>query len=275
MAAERDTRRGGASETETSDDIGGGRFVESRGFQGKKKDESTTGFSNGNQIRRVEKSPEFAIPLGGVRMISEESEPSLPVKGSKNEQRWRCREALIGKSVCLFFVLGFDGSEEQCSSASDRETFFRSKREEKTIFLFLSPGKNFFLGGRHQQRQRSSNMAPLPVELPRLRMRHALLEAAPELAELLGGESNNTVVGGGASRRNDGSAAASVALRSPSPSSSPQRKQQLLNHRSSFDAENTEEEQVVREKERGKRKRASVKKEGVAPERLFVFFFVF
>lgn len=138
-----------------------------------KKVECTTGFSIGNQIRRLEKSPEFAIPLGGVRMISEESEPSLPVKGSKNEQRWRCREALIGKSVCLFFVLGFGGSEEQCSSASDRETFFRSKREEKPIFLFLSPGKKLLprrsppAATTVEQHGSSSRRAPAPAHAPR------------------------------------------------------------------------------------------------------------
>lgn len=91
-------------------------------------------------------------------------------------------------------------------------------------------------------------MAPPPVELPRLRMRHALLEAAPELAGLLGGEGGVGTVGGlkNAAAAAGSSASAAAALRSSSSSSSPQRKQSLLHPRSSFDAEKTEEEQVVR-----------------------------
>jgi hypothetical protein len=147
------------------------------------------------------------------------------------------------------------------TSLADAKNFFgRKKKKKKTFFssFYFYPKPFVFLvlprflaGGAPSPHAAASTdgdaMSPAPVELPRLRMRHALLEAAPELAELLGesgsvGGGWSTGGGGGRGRKN---ASASVALRSPSP----QGKRQAMDRRSSFDAEKTEEEQVVRERE--------------------------
>jgi len=148
------------------------------------------------------------------------------------------------------------------TSLADAKNFFgRKKKKKKTFFssFYFYPKPFVFLvlprflaGGAPSPHAAASTdgdaMSPAPVELPRLRMRHALLEAAPELAELLG-ESGSVgggwSTGGGGGGRGRKNASASVALRSPSP----QGKRQAMDRRSSFDAEKTEEEQVVRERE--------------------------
>ena len=151
---------------------------------------------------------------------------------------------------------------------SRRKTFSAEKHLSSFLFLnlfvFLVLPPRFFLAALFFPHSIIIIMAPYPVELPRLRMRHALLEAAPELAGLLGesgsGNVGGVAVGGRSLKKNALSAASS--LRSPS---SPQGKRQASqDRRSSFDAEKTEEEQVVRESERERER-----------ERLFAFLLAF
>ena len=86
MAAERETRRGGAKETETSD-----IYLMEVGVEDSRRPRYERLFFRFGNQSRLESRLSFAIPLGGVWKVSEDREPSIHVKGSKKEARWRGR----------------------------------------------------------------------------------------------------------------------------------------------------------------------------------------